>query len=58
VENLSGILEILELVLELVWNFQHLIINILTKKMELNVELVWEVLGGCGVGFSGEVKNI
>ena len=37
----------------IVWDFQHLIINKLTRKMELNVELVWEVFGV----FSGEVKN-
>ena len=53
-ENLSGFWELSGTCLGIVWNFQQLIINILTKKMELNLGHVWEVLGI----FSGEVKNI
>ena len=60
-ENLSGFWELSGTCLGnsgtslgIVWDFQHLIINILTKKMELNLGHVWDKFGI----FSGEVKNI
>jgi hypothetical protein len=49
-ENINGFGNFLGIVwdkfgtsLGIVWDFQHLIINILTKKMELNLGHVWEV---------------